>query len=52
MKKETLNMITTLEEKMNTVKDKINIIRKRIHRKKNESSNGVNYLQPGKGNLN
>ena len=43
---------------MNTVKDKKillykdKILRKKVHRKKNENSNGVNYLQPGKGNLN
>ena len=34
VKKETPNTIKTLEERTNTVKDKINIIKKRIHRKK------------------
>ena len=32
--KETLNMIKTLEERINTVMDKLNIIKMRIHRKK------------------
>ena len=47
MKKQTINMIKTLEEKINTVKDKINIIKKRIHRG-NASLNEANNIQPKK----
>ena len=50
MKKETLNMIKTLEERINTGKDEINNIRKRIHRKKREI-NKVNYFQQDRRNL-
>ena len=40
IKKETLNTIETLEERINAVKNKRNIIKKIIHRKKRELKRG------------
>ena len=48
--KETLNMIKTLEERINTVIDKIKVLRKNSIEKK-ESVNEENYVQPEGRNL-
>ena len=50
MKKETLNTIRTLEEKINTVTDKTNSIRKRIHQK-NENSKKLSSTRQKKFEL-